>query len=712
MATIPENQLEISSSIGTSGYVRVVGTDGKSYRVAISTLVDDAGLGDLSDLTTILQEDFEIISEEGNWYNPDPTYTDEYFIDSSGNFVSNSDYSYSELIPIERYNEVHFRITSSDSATVWLFVATYDGRKEFLSRYSVLNESTATTGTRNVSWTNKYVNAKYIRITYESSGFDMSVFIDDTPFTLDVSTIPTPQINDLPKSLVAIPEVNFSEYVQEETGVAGAKGAVYKNGDYFVITYGENLDGTGTDIPLVSTSGCLAMKYKRFKLVDGVESEVTYGTFAQIGTTYTDYTGSTSTFVGGCGLPSGVTNMQYFTSAYTVEDTGDMNYTFSGISNYGMTPCCCSVEVTDSGVTFGTIYELTLDVDGDVGQFDLHRVDSSYWMTSYLTTTPPYRDSDGWKWLQGVNEGIAYFTSDDGINWIYEFTIPTPFQPKREVTATYRDEYMYFACRTNPSYERFTDTLFVGKINVENGYISLLYKLPFIESRAAITKAGDDILLFYSPAYKGIVDCIRITEYSDYELFFWRWFTIYEECTWYISPVIDNGIVDIYPIETVNGYFFNSSGVATANTNYCYVADYIPVEYGDTIYVNCTSDSSMTYWIKACLYDSDKTFLSRADFTMTTASGTTGAGYLLISNSSCAYIRLTYNNYSSSTTYNPVFSIYNQKSDYVSDNTILNIYAVGGNGETGSTLGMTFKQLTFTDTSKPYRPSDITASVL
>lgn len=41
MATIPENQLEISSSIGTSGYVRVVGTDGKSYRVAIATLVAD-----------------------------------------------------------------------------------------------------------------------------------------------------------------------------------------------------------------------------------------------------------------------------------------------------------------------------------------------------------------------------------------------------------------------------------------------------------------------------------------------------------------------------------------------------------------------------------------------------------------------------------------------------------------------------------------------
>lgn len=57
MATIPENQLEISSSIGTSGYVRVVGTDGKSYRVAIRTLVADAGLGDLSDLTTTATTD-------------------------------------------------------------------------------------------------------------------------------------------------------------------------------------------------------------------------------------------------------------------------------------------------------------------------------------------------------------------------------------------------------------------------------------------------------------------------------------------------------------------------------------------------------------------------------------------------------------------------------------------------------------------------------
>lgn len=508
-----------------------------------------------------------------------------------------------------------------------------------------------------------------------------------------------------------MPTVNFSEYVQEETGVAGAKGTVYRNGDYYCIAYGENLDGTGTDIPLFTTSGCLAMMYKRFKLVNGVESEVTYGTFAQKGTAYIDYNGDEQTFSGGCGLPSGVENRQYFTSAYEESDTQNMNYTFSNISNYGMTPCCCVVDLNDSGVTFGTIYELTLDVDGTVGKFDLHRIDTSYWMTSYITTTPPYHDLDGWKWLQGVNEGIAYLTSDDGINWVYQFTIPTSFQPKREITATYKNGYMYFACRTNPSLQRFTDSLFVGKINVEYGYISLIYRLPFAESRAYITKSGSDIFLFYSPADKGVMECVRVIEYGNYELYFWKWFTIYKNCTWYIAPIIDNGKIGIYPSNTIAGYFLTTSGATSANSGYAYIADYFPVENGDDIYVEMSADRSMTYWIKMCLYDSNKNFLSRQDFTMTASSGTSGAGHALINNSDCAYIRLTYNTPQGDPAYNARFIAYNKKADYISDDTIQNIYAVGGNGASGSTLGMTFMHLTF-DTTKPYRPSNIPANVI
>jgi len=45
MQTKQENQLEINNSIGTAGYARTVGEDGKSYRTGISSLVSGA-IGD------------------------------------------------------------------------------------------------------------------------------------------------------------------------------------------------------------------------------------------------------------------------------------------------------------------------------------------------------------------------------------------------------------------------------------------------------------------------------------------------------------------------------------------------------------------------------------------------------------------------------------------------------------------------------------------
>lgn len=677
-----------------------VGADGTTYSNAGTAVREQ-----ISDL----KEDFNSYID---WSDTQPVYTDGYFIANDGGIIANADYSYSELIPIERYEIVKFRLKPTVKATVWLQVATYDGRGEFLNRYQVANESATALGIREFTWKNNYADVKYIRITYNFARFSLDILIDRTPYMLDVSMIPVPQVHDLPKSVVSMPTVNFSEYVQEQTGISGAKGAIYRNGDYYCITYGENLDGTGTDIPLVSTSGCLAMKYKKFKLVDGVESNVSYGTFAQKGTSYTDYNGSSSTFAGGVGLPSGVENRQYFTSAYTVSDTQGMNYTFAGISNYGMTCCCCDVNVTDDGsVTFGQIQELSLSVDEVKGKFDLHRIDPDYWMTSYMTTTPPYHDINGWKWLQGVNKGIAYFTSTNGIDWDYEFTIPVEFQPKCEITGTYKNNHMYFACRTNPSYKLFTDALFVGKIDIEHGYISLIYQLPFVESRAFITQVGDDIILFYSPADKGIMECIRITEFNNYEFYFWRWFTIYKNCTWYISPVFDNGKINIYPADTVNGYFFDTSGDANPNVEYCYISDYIPVEQGDKVFVDMISDAQMQFWAKVCLYDSNKGFISRQDISIPSSMGTSASGSSTISNSNCKYIRLTYKNMSNNSSYNVKFKSYIQKSDYISDNTVRSIDAVGGIGAVGSTAGMQFVQMNF-DTTKPYRPSDISPLVM
>ena len=50
MQTKQENQLEINNSIGTAGYARTVGEDGKSYRTGISDLVSGAIGGDIEQL--------------------------------------------------------------------------------------------------------------------------------------------------------------------------------------------------------------------------------------------------------------------------------------------------------------------------------------------------------------------------------------------------------------------------------------------------------------------------------------------------------------------------------------------------------------------------------------------------------------------------------------------------------------------------------------
>ena len=104
---------------------------------------------------------------------------------------------------------------------------------------------------------------------------------------------------------IAMPSLAYHSTIQQTAGVSGAKTAIFKSGDRFCVTYGENLDGNAGDYPKVTDSGVLAMRYKFFRLSGEAESEVSYGTIAQKGSTYTDYTGAEKTFVGGCGLPSG-----------------------------------------------------------------------------------------------------------------------------------------------------------------------------------------------------------------------------------------------------------------------------------------------------------------------------------------------------------------------------------------------------------------------
>ena len=384
------------------------------------------------------------------------------------------------------------------------------------------------------------------------------------------AAIPDVQICDMPKDVVAMPTVENLSQVEETLGTAVAKTAIYKNGDWFCVTYGQNVDGTGTDIPLIGGSGCLEMVYKRFRLDNGTVSDVQYGRIARIGDTYTDHEGNTATMTGGCGLPSGIGNLQYFTTPYTVTD-GDKSYEFSGIANYGFTPCCCTVEVASDGtVTIGAIQELVLVVGGVSGKFDLHRIDPDYQNAyTYVTTAPPAKMGTTWYWAQVVRNGVAILTSTDGITWTHAATLRTPYQPRCEVVISAVSNRLLLGVRTSVNSPRETNALYLMLVDVSRYRPLSEYRIPFVESRTQIVPTGDEWLLFNPTNDKAVVEVIRITRYTDM-LRFWRWFTIYVKPTWYVTcyqpSVASADFADMY---LAGG---NSSAGSTAGLSFMHLS--------------------------------------------------------------------------------------------------------------------------------------------
>lgn len=364
------------------------------------------------------------------------------------------------------------------------------------------------------------------------------------------AAIPSVHLCDMPKDQVAMPTVEYLAPIEENVGTAVAKTAIFKNGDWFCITYGQNVIGTATDVPLIGGAGCLEMVYKRFRYDNGTETDVQYGRIAKIGDTYTDYEGNQAVMVGGCGLPSGIDNLQYFTTPYTVTG-GDRSYEFAGIQNYGFTPCCCAVNIgSDGTVSIGEIKELVLVVGGVSGKFDLHRVDPLYQNAyTYVTTAPPAKHGTTWYWAQVVRNGVAILTSPDGITWTYQRTIHTPYQPKCEVVISAHDNQLMLGIRTNPSSSIDTNNLYLMMVAISNFVPTCEYKIPFVESRTQIVPTGDEWLLFNPTNDKTIVECIRICRIGNI-LRFWRWFSVYVKPTWYVTcyqPSVSTvGFTDMY----------------------------------------------------------------------------------------------------------------------------------------------------------------------
>ena len=330
-------------------------------------------------------------------------------------------------------------------------------------------------------------------------------------------------IGEYPSNVMAMPTIEYHTYNFPNSTNVTTKYGIHKNGDYFVITYAQNVDGSVADHPNLTPTGMMEVRYKLMKYADGKETEVSYGTLAKVGTPYTDYKGESATLVGGCSYSSSVNNIAYFSSARS--DTTRLN----GYANYNLTPCCSSVVILGNTVEFGEIKELTLTIDGDKGRFDMARINGDGFY-NYYTSNPPHYNGTSYIWFQPYNGGIAYLTSTNGVDWTLYRKITTTYQPDLEVACTsYNSNLIVFAARTNPRTRGITDydSLYVGLLNISENRV-IQYRLNQIKSKPFLAKTGSSILLFYMPDGYNKNDCIRIEVGQSSLLYFTRWFSLYK----------------------------------------------------------------------------------------------------------------------------------------------------------------------------------------
>jgi hypothetical protein len=377
-------------------------------------------------------------------------------------------------------------------------------------------------------------------------------------------------VREFPTAIVR-PTITHKSGVNQVQGVSDVKGSIFRNGNDFCIIYNENLDGNVNDLPTVSGTGTLAIKYKFFHYENGVESNVSFGELSRKGTTYTTWNSEAAQLDGGCGVPCGSNGLQYFSSAYT----GTKRY--NGIDNYGLRPCACEISVSSSGVTFGPIQELSLTINGEKGPFDIARIDPTYEnYYIYYTTTPPCKVNDTlWYWLQPVINGIAAFKSTNGIDWQYIRVAKTPYQPACEVTCTTipgnSNADICFAARTRETNRAETETnIFIGRIRVDTVTILTQYKLQSTTSRPYLTTDEKGILLFYNPTSYNECACVRVQQNSsNYQFFFHRWFSLYKDCTWYVVPDASSFVNDYTTLFLVgnNGNVNQNRGLSFMELN-------------------------------------------------------------------------------------------------------------------------------------------------
>ena len=336
-----------------------------------------------------------------------------------------------------------------------------------------------------------------------------------------------------------------------------AKPAIFlsENKKYAFVTYGKNVVNENKDdyprAKSVNQDGMLKIAGQiinvedetgniSFKTLENGTQEIDV---AKIDDSYNNWNNNSSTFDGGCGLPSGAHGYQFFSSAF--EKSG---YKYNNIDNYGMRPCCRKINIDNTGkVTMGTIEELCLIINGESGAFDVSRInENNVNLSLYYTTAAPFYEesTNTWHWLIPVKDGFAYCTciGDTPKNWILQRVFETPYQPICEISCaifsdtaspTEDNKRLVFAIRDQKT------GIYVGYLSADKTSIIRTYLIPSVSAKATLVKTGNSGLLLLNETNKKECSYIeielRIATQQASRLTFTEWFKLFGKGTWYAT---------------------------------------------------------------------------------------------------------------------------------------------------------------------------------
>lgn len=375
-------------------------------------------------------------------------------------------------------------------------------------------------------------------------------------------------IYDLPSDMVSQPIFSSVNYVNSSLDEVLVKPALIQYGSFMMFPNTKNIDGSTEDLPTLSGTGVTSVIYRKFMWYGGKPTYEKIETIAQKGTEYIDYTGNKTQSVGGAGYSSAVSTGGYNGKVYFAfvaegRETIKVNDAYQSL-----VPCCVSVTI-NSDTPVGEIYELTLSIEGEIGRFDLARLGYKNYY-SYYTTVAPYYKSPKYYWGLSVPDGIVFCTSVDGINWSYERTYKTNFEPRYEIaTAVNGSGGLIFACRA--PYE--VQSLYIVYIkSISSSSISKIYRTIDIGSRPCIVAVSNNFYLIHSTTSRDTCEVLQIIPNTNYDLYFYRWFSMYGNMTYYPVIVIpstvgENNAFRSWHIVGNNGIHSKMKGISWASVN-------------------------------------------------------------------------------------------------------------------------------------------------